>query len=304
MAHGPALQSSSAGEADRDRSSEPRLPGVPIVDLVGLAAVAAAFTATFAPQLLWMWERWMRSEYYGHGLLIPPVAAYLICRRRETLVSLPKSRDGLGLVLVVAGVFLHLVALQLDVNFVSAFATIPVLLGLIAWIWGRVVLLAVLFPICYLAFAVPVDRLLIDAFSSPLQLTAAKMAATFGQVIGVPMSREGVNISVPEYSFEVAIACSGLKSLITMGALATLYAYLLQAATWQRVALVASSVPVALFANSVRVTLILLLARSMGERAAEGFFHSFSGAVVFMLGLGAIYGIGRLLRCRSLRSDI
>jgi exosortase len=151
---------------------------------------------------------------------------------------------------------------------------------------------------------VPVDRLLIDAFSSPLQLTAAKMAATFGQVIGVPMSREGVNISVPEYSFEVAIACSGLKSLITMGALATLYAYLLQAATWQRLALVASSVPVALFANSVRVTLILLLARSMGERAAEGFFHSFSGAVVFMLGLGAIYGIGRLLRCRSLRSDI
>lgn len=304
MADDPALQCPPAGEPEGEASDRRQPLRVPLPDIIGLAALAAAFIATFGPQLLWLWERWMSSEYYGHGLLIPPVAAYLMYRRRESLASMPKSRDGLGLALVVGGVFLHLIAVQLDVNFVSGFAMIPVLLGLAGWLWGRPVLLGVLFPICYLAFAIPVDRLLIDAFSSPLQLTAARMAATFGQMIGVPISREGVNISVPEYSFEVAIPCSGLKSLITMTALAALYAYLLDARPWQRAAVMASSVPVALLANSVRVTLILLLARSLGERAAEGFFHTFSGAVVFLIGLGAIYGIGRLLGCRSLRGDI
>lgn len=304
MADDPALQPSPAGRSNGPAPEQTRPWRVPVPDLVGLAAVAAAFTAAFGPHLVWVWERWMASEYYGHGLLIPPVVAYLIYRRRELLISAPKSRDGLGLALTVGGVFLHLIATQLDVNFVSAFAMIPVLLGLAGWLWGRTVLLAVLFPICYLGFAVPVDRLLIDAFSSPLQLMAAKVAAVFGQVIGLPIAREGVNISVPEYSFEVAIACSGLKSLITMTALAALYAYLLEAKAWQRAAVLASSVPVALLANSVRVTLILLLARSMGERAAEGFFHTFSGGVVFMVGLAAIYGIGRLLGCRSLRDDI
>ncbi len=304
MADDPALQSSPAGGSSGP-TAEPRQPlRVPLPDLVGLVALAGAFIATFGPQLVWTWERWMNSEYYGHGVLIPPVVAYLIYRRRELLASVPKSRDGIGLALIVGGVFFHLIAVQLDVNFVSAFAMIPVLLGLVGWLWGRPVLLAALFPICYLAFAVPVDRLLIDAFSSPLQLTAAKMAAAFGQMIGIPTSREGVNISVPEYSFEVAIACSGLKSLITMTALAALYAYLMEARPWQRAVVLAASVPVALLANSVRVTLILLLARSMGERAAEGFFHSFSGAVVFLIGLAAIYGIGRLVGCRSLRDDI
>jgi exosortase len=304
MADDPASQCPSGDQSDGSTSTRAALPRIPVPELLGLAALAAAFVANFGPQLLWMWDRWMKSEYYGHGILIPPVAAYLIFRRRAALAAETGAPDALGVGLAVGGVFLYLIGIQLNVNFVSTFAIVPVLLGLAGWLWGRKVLLTVAFPVCYLAFMVPIDRLLIDALSSPLQLTAAKMAVAFGHLVGMPVSREGVNISIPEYSFEVAIACSGLKSLITMTALATLYAYLLNAKGWQRALVVASSLPVALLANSIRVTMILLLARSMGERAAEGFFHGLSGTVVFLVGLGAIYGIGRLVGCRSLRDDI
>jgi exosortase len=149
-----------------------------------------------------------------------------------------------------------------------------------------------------------VDRLLIDAFASPLQLTAAKMAAGFGGAIGIPVTRDGVNLSVPQYTFEVAVPCSGLKSLTTMGALAVLFAYLVKGPLWRRLVIVASAVPVALLANATRVTLILLVAQSMGANMAEGFFHGFSGVMVFAIGLLGLYAVGRLLGCHALRDDI
>ncbi len=277
---------------------------VPRADLIGVAALVALVAANFGPQLVWMWGRWMNSEYYGHGILIPPLVAYLIWRRRAALAELPRSSDRLGLVLVGVGLLIHLAAVQADVNFMSLFALLPIIWGLVLWLRGRHFALAVLFPIVYLGFMVPVDRLLIDAFSSPLQLLAAKMATGFSQLIGIPVVREGVNLSTPEYTFEVAIACSGLKSLTTLTALATLYAYLVEGRLWRKALLVMSSLPIALVANAARVTLIVIVARSLGPKAATGFLHGLSGMVVFTVGLLVLYGVGRVIQCHKLRDDI
>jgi len=288
-----------------DDAAPSKLPfGLAPVDAAGLLAIAVAVAATFGPQLVWMVGRWWNSEYYGHGFFVAPVAAYLIYRRREFLIELPTSRSLLGLALVVFGLLLHLAAALVDVNFVSGFALVVVLGGLVLWLWGNEVGLALLFPVGYLCFMVPVDRLLIDAFSSPLQLMAAKLAFVFGQVIGMPVEREGVNLLVPGYTFEVAVACSGLKSFITMIALAALFAYIVKAVLWRRLVLVASSIPVALLANAVRVVVIMLIAQSLGPKAAEGFLHGFSGVIVFAVGLGALYGLGKVLGCHNLRDDI
>lgn len=268
------------------------------------AVVGIAFAAAFGPELLWMVDRWIRSEYYGHGVFVPVVSAYLMYRRRESLTSLARCGDWFGLVLIMAGLVVHLIAVFLDVNFASGFAFILTLWGLIGWVWGRAVARAALFPIAFLVFMVPVDRLLVDAFASPLQLLAAKLAAGFTHAIGMPVTREGVNVSVPQYTFEVAVPCSGLKSLTTMIALSTLYAYLVQAPWWRRVLVGLSAVPVALLANVARVALVLLVAQSLGASIAEGFFHSVSGLFVFAIGLLGLYGLGRLLGCRTLRDDI
>jgi exosortase len=278
---------------------------VPITPELGwFAATTLAYVAVFAPQFAWMGERWLHSDYYGHGLFIPLISAYLIHRRQEVLDALAGAPDRLGLGVAAVGLLLHLAAVHVDVHFVSIFAAILVLWGLIGWLWGRRLALGVLFPIAYLGFMAPVDRLLVDGISSPLQLLSATMAAGFGSAIGMPVTRDGVVVSLPGYTFEVAVACSGLKSIITLLALGTLYAYIVRAAWWRRAVLVIATVPVALLANACRIVVLLLIARSMGANAAEGFFHSFSGVVVFGIGLGALYGVGRLLGCRALRDDI
>ena len=308
MADDPALAtspSSTPEPAPEEARPASGLPfGLTVDELVWLAAVGIGFAAAFGPELIWMFGRWMASEYYGHGLFIPLISAYLMYRRRDAVAALVARPDRLGAVLIVVGLLLHVLAVLVDVNFASNFAAIIVLWGFVAWSWGRPAALALLFPIAYLSFMVPVDRLLIDAFASPLQLTAAKMASGFSGAIGIPVTRDGVNLSVPQYTFEVAVPCSGLKSLTTMTALAALFAYLVKGRLWRRLVLVGSALPVALLANASRVTLILLVARSMGANMAEGFFHGFSGVVVFVIGLLGLYGVGRLLGCHTLRDGI
>ncbi|HJN14602.1 MAG TPA: exosortase A [Armatimonadota bacterium] len=305
MADDSALDTGQEAEADENHGSGFRLSDhISRNDLIGLCALTVALIAAFYPQMTWMWGRWMNSEYYGHGFFIVPISAYLIYRRREALAELPKSQDWRGLALLAFGVLIHLFGCQVDVNFISAFALVFAVAGAVWWLWGATVAVALAFPLAYLCFMVPIDRLLIDGFSSPLQLLAANVGAGFAQMLGIPIVREGVNISVPDYTFEVAIACSGLKSSITLVALATLYGYLTEGAIWKRIVLVASSVPIALLANSVRIAAILIVAQAMSAEAAEGFFHNFSGIVVFMVGLVGLYAIGRAIGCHNTRDDI
>jgi exosortase len=283
----------------------PQWVGLTADECFWLAAVGVGLAAAFGPELIWMVGRWLRSEYYGHGFLIPPLAAYLMYRRREPVAEAVGVRGRrLGLAVVLVGLALHLAAVLVDVNFASGFAFIAVLWGLVCWLWGWRAARLVLFPMAYLAFMVPVDRLLIDAFASPLQLIVAQAAAGIAKALGAPVVREGVNLGLPTYLFEVAVPCSGLKSLTTMAALAALYAWALRAHFWQRLAVFAAALPLAVLANITRVTAILLVAHGLGANLAEGFVHTLSGVLVFAVGLLGLYGTGRLLGCRALRDDI
>ena len=118
------------------------------------------------------------------------------------------------------------------------------------------------------------------------------------------MTIEGTLIQTPMYTFEVAIPCSGLKSTIAMTALAALFAYLLVAPLWKKLLLFVAAFPVALLANTVRIFLTVVLGTTLGPEAAEGFFHSVSGIMVFLVALAGLFGVGRLLGCLQLREDI
>jgi exosortase len=314
-ASAPDVADKAGAQAEASTRTSP-LSGLTADELFWLAALGVGLAAAFGPELIWMFDRWLHSEYYEHGFLIPVVAAWLMYRRREQVAALAAGAmngapTGVGrdesrpyIAVIVAGLALHLLAVLVDVNFASGFAMVVTLWGVVAWLWGRRVALALLFPIAYLAFMVPVDRLLIDAFASPLQLLVARMAAAVSHAIGVPVTREGVNVGVPSYLFEVAVPCSGLKSLTAMAALAALYAYGVKGRLWQRLTIFASALPIALVANVARVTLILWVAHRLGANLADGFFHGFSGAVVFGVGLLGLYGVGRLVGCRALRDGI
>lgn len=266
--------------------------------------LAAGLVLCFAEYLAWMLERWWRDEYYGHGFLIPIISGWLIYHHRARLRALPRERFGAGLPVMAAGLLIHIAATWLSVNFPSGFALIITLHGAVIWIWGWPVARAVAFPIAYLAFMVPLARLLVDQFAQPLQLFSAQFGGALAHAIGVPTEVDGTTIQIPGYTFEVAIVCSGLKSSIAMSALAALYAYMLDAAMWKRALIVVASVPVAIFANAGRIFITLVLGRVFGSEAAEGFFHSMSGVVVFMFALIGLFLVGAMLRCTKMRADI
>ncbi len=269
-----------------------------------LGAVAALVVATFHQHFVWLVEKGWRNEYYGHGFLIPLVSAYLIYRRWDELKALPGGGYARGLPLLVTGLALHAVAVKLDVNFPQGLALVAVLGGLVVWLYGWPVGKAAAFPLAYLLFAVPMGRFLVDQLAQPMQLLSARVAGGAASFMGMPAVVDGTAIDLPDYRFEVAIACSGLKSAIALAALGALFAYFVTGPLWKRWLLFGLSIPAALVANSFRIWLTLVLSRSLGAGAAEGFFHTFSGLVVFLVALGALFGAGSWLGCNGIRDDV
>ena len=296
------------GRADKYRSdveTEEAQPGDGerlITPFTGVVAVL--LLVAFAPYLKWMWEIWMRSEYYGHGPLIPLISAYLVYSRRDEFRRAPGGYNLRGLLLIVPGLLVYAATVYLNVNFPQGFAMIMVIGGLIIilWGWGRAKVL--LFPVAFLVFMVPVDRLLVTQFSLPLQLGAAAVASSVVAGLGVPVEAHGTTIIIPDYTFEVAQACSGLKSTIAMSALAAVFAYVVAGPLWKRIVLFISGAPLALIANGVRITFTLFLGRAFGTAAAEGFFHTFSGIMVFLVALLGLFLVARLIGCDRMREDI
>ncbi len=266
--------------------------------------VLAALLLCFGQYILWMLDRWWNDEYYGHGLIVPIISGFLLYRKKDEFLAQPSVGHRFGLPLILIGLAMHLVATWWDVNFGSGFALIVTIFGVCIWLYGLPATRVAAFPLAYLAFGVPIARLLVDQFAQPLQIFSAQFGAAFSTAIGIPTVREGTVIHIPEYTFEVAIVCSGLKSAIAMTALGALYAYLVVAPMWKRVAIVVLSVPVALFANGSRIALTLILGRIFGSKAAEGFFHEASGIFVFLMALIGLFIVGTVLKCSKIRDDI
>jgi len=271
---------------------------------IQLITIGAALLLAYGHYILWMVERWWGSAYYGHGFLIPIISGYLIWRLRKRLWQLPRECFNWGIVIVGGSLLVHLAASFADVHFPSGFALVGTIFGLVVWLGGRAWGRMLIFPIGFLSFMVPLGRLLVEQIAGPLQLLSAQLGGQAVAMIGGMVEIEGTLIRTPIYTFEVAIPCSGLKSTIAMTALAALFAYLVVAPRWKKLVLFACSFPVALLANTARIFVTVILGTTVGPAAAEGFFHSVSGIIVFLFGLGGLFVVGRILGCLQLREDI
>ena len=286
--------------AEASTSSAVSLHPAALARVVGLLAL---YVVLFGPTWLWAARIWSRSQYYGHGWLLLPVSAFIAYRLYLRRPS-PAGACWPGLVLIVVGLIIHVMARAINVWFPSAFASLMVLGGIIWWLRGTSYAKHFWFPVAYLALTVPLERILVLQFAQPLQLWSSSAAATIAAGAGLPVRQVGTTLSMPDYTFEVAIPCSGLKSSIAMAALSALLAFILAGPVWSRLFVLVAGVPMALLGNTVRILLTLVLARSIGPEAAEGFFHTLSGLVVFGVALAGLLAIARVVGCRTIRSDI
>jgi exosortase D (VPLPA-CTERM-specific) len=263
--------------------------------LPAIALAAAAFVAVFAPIFARLVRNWWIDDNYSHGFLILPIAAYLAWERRARLAGTAARPSNVGL-LVVAG---SLVVLLLGVFgaevFLARIAMLGVAAGVVLFVLGWRHLAILAFPLAFLLLMIPVPAILFNHVALPLQLLASRLGEVVLSLAGVPALREGNVITLAHAKLEVAEACSGIRSLVSLLALAIVCAYLTDRRTWVRVTLAVLAVPVAIVVNGLRVAGTGLLAQRFGIEAAEGFFHAFSGWLMFLAAFALLVALQRLL---------
>jgi exosortase len=239
---------------------------------------------------------WGINENYSHGYLIPPLAAYLAWERRHVLTSVAPSRSWFGLVVIAGSVALLLVGLLGAELFLSRIAMLGTLVGAILFILGWRHLKMLAFPLGILLLMIPIPAILFNQVVFPLQLVASQAGESAIAAAGIPVLREGNVIILANTTLEVAEACSGIRSLVSLLTLAIVFGYFTDSRPSVRIAIALSALPVAIIANALRVAGTGIAAHYYGSAAAEGFFHSFSGWIVFIAAFAMLFGVIRLLR--------
>ena len=181
-----------------------------------------------------------------------------------------------------------------DRCFQDGISLLVLLAGLIIFFRGWPLFRAVLFPWAFLFLMIPIPAIIFNQITFPLQLLASKLAASILPLLGVPVLREGNIINLPAMPLEVAEACSGIRSLLSLATLSIVYGYLMESRIWIRVLLAIASIPIAVAANSLRIVGTGLLVQYWGQDAAEGFFHTFSGWLVFVVSLILLFAVHEL----------
>jgi exosortase len=237
---------------------------------------------------------WWNDPALSQGMLLPPLALYIAWGSRRNTLSHPAVPDNRGLLLTAAACLTFLLGKFASEFFLMRFSFVILLAGIIWTFWGIHRLRTLIFPILLLATMVPLPVILYNSLAAPLQLLASDLATRIAQTCGISAFRDGNVIQLAGTSLGVAEACSGLNSLSALVVGSVLLGFLLCGRSITRVLLFALAVPLAIVVNIIRVAGTAILA-DYNQEFAEGFYHSFSGWLVFVVGFGALYCCARAL---------
>jgi exosortase D (VPLPA-CTERM-specific) len=249
--------------------------------MFGVIGTLLAIVA-FRGALFELFRRWTTQEEYSHGFLIPVIAAWLLWQRREALSSSIDRPSWSGPSLIVLAMLVHIVG-QLSAMFIlSQVAFVIVLLGIALSIGGRTLLGAVIVPIGFLLFAIPLPYFLDASLSLKLQLISSLLGVSVARLFQIPVYLEGNIIDLGSYKLQVVDACSGLRYLFPLVSLSFLAAYLFRAPIWQRALVLLSSIPITVAMNGFRIGLVAVTVDWWGPQMAEGVLHFFEGWMIFV----------------------
>ena len=241
-------------------------------------------------------DDWANDDNYSHGFLIVPLAAYFAYERRHQLARAAVAPSVLGLPVVLGGLAMLVAGILGAEFFLSRFSLVVVLAGSVLFLYGWHYLRILAFPIAFLVLMIPIPAIVFNQIAFPLQLFASRFGVTVIEMFAVPVLREGNVITLANTKLEVAEACSGIRSLISLLTLGIVYGYFTDSRTWMRVMIAAATVPIAILANGLRVAGTGVLAHRYGTEVALGFFHTFSGWVVFLAAFGLLFAVVWMLR--------
>jgi len=239
---------------------------------------------------------WYTNPNFSHGFLVPPFAAYLVWDKREILRNTPTKQSSAGILLVLAAILILFMGIYGAELFLARLSLVMLLGGLVWTLFGRAILREVQFALLVLLLAIPLPAVLFNQLTFPLQLLASRMASALLPLFGVPVLRDGNIIQLPSMRLEVAEACSGIRSLMSLFTAAVFYGYFLERTTWRRIVLALASIPIAVIANAARIVGTGLCVQYWDPDKALGFFHEFSGWLMFIVSLCCLYLLHSAMR--------
>jgi exosortase len=246
--------------------------------------IAACVLLAYAPVLVHLAHQWWDEPDYSHGFLVPLFSAYVLWERRDEIrrvVPRPSWTGMFVLCLSLGVLVLGTLAAEL---FLQRISLLGVLAGLVLWFWGRPMLRVVAFPLLFLLLMIPFPGVIYYQIVFPLQILASRLATWFLHQINLfPVLREGNVIVLSSTRLEVAEACSGVRSLLSLLCIAVMYSYLAEKNNYIRWILCLLVLPIAVAGNAGRVVFAAISAELGGASAAEGWSHLLSGLFLFFI---------------------
>jgi exosortase len=265
------------------------------VDLIKLGILTILLIFLYYPTFSMFIYDWSNDENYSHGFLVPFIVGYLVWTKRDQLrATMPKPSLS-GIFVLLGGVLIYIVGTIGIEWFVRRASLIIVLGGLILYLYGVSYFKILLFPLGYLIFMVPLPAVVYSTIAFRLQLLVSKVSAGVIALAGIPVYRNGNIIEVASGPLAVEEACSGMRSIMALLALSSLFAYILYRTKLRQWLLVASALPVAVVTNIIRVTVTGIAAHYLGREVAEGILHDSFGWIVFVLAFILLFLVSKLL---------
>ena len=237
---------------------------------------------------------WIRDDNYSHGFFIIPISVYLFFRKRNE-IHFPAKPSKSGMVLFICGLALLIIGAAASEFFTTRVGFVTALTGLTLYYLGFENFKKVWFSFFFLLFMIPIPAIIYYAATIPMQLLASKVTLFLLQFIGVPVSRSGNIIALPGYLLEVAEACSGLRSLVTLMALGALYSFFKMPGKVLPVILFFATIPIAIMTNIFRIFTTAVGAYAISQELAEDFLHELSGLLVFVTAMICLIIFGAIL---------
>ena len=239
--------------------------------------------------------QWKDDPDVSHGFVVPLFALFLLWQDRRKLKTVESEPSWTGLPLLVLALLMLLLGVLGVELFTSRLSLLILLAALIILFRGWTFFRAVLFPWAFLSLMIPLPNLILQKFTFPLQMLASQLATGMLRAVGIVVNRQGNIINLAAMQLEVAKACSGIRSLLSLVTLAIIYGYLLEKRMWVRVVLACAAVPIAVAANSFRIFGTGVLAEYWDPDKAQGFLHEFQGWLVFVVSLILLFAVHSLM---------
>jgi len=264
--------------------------------LTAVGLVLAALLVVYWSVIVGLVDAWSHDDNYSHGFFIVPLALYFAWERRRAIAAAPVRPSMVGAVVVAGCLFLLVAGLLGAELFLSRVSIIGTIAGTVLFLFGWPMLRILFFPLAFMLLMVPLPAIIFNKIAFPLQLLASNVGEYTIRSMDIPILREGNVLILANATLEVAEACSGIRSLVSLFTLGLVFGYFVDHRVWVRAIIALSAIPVAILANGLRVASAGVAAHNFGTAGVEGLFHEFSGWVVFVIAFLMMFALQRLLQ--------